>query len=151
MKDKIRWLQGGWGLNGSLIGNKILDLWQAKNGLRPISRWRVNNAEKSFTLFHCIEKLQHFEISFNGKINAKYWFFAILRRTPVAMVTGNLRMSLLLQRLWCNQHMWKFHQYWSIFQFYSSWILYQNNATKQQFSTKSRCKATLNIENLDFG
>jgi hypothetical protein len=56
-----------WGFEGGgalvpLIAKKILDMWQAKNGLRSILRWRVTNAEKPFTLSHCIEKLQHFEI-----------------------------------------------------------------------------------------
>jgi hypothetical protein len=37
--------------------------------------------------------LQHFEISFDGKKQCKIVIFAILRRSPVAMVTGNLRLS----------------------------------------------------------
>jgi hypothetical protein len=42
-----------------------------------------------------IEKLQLFEINFDGKIKRKIVFFAILRYPLVAMVTENLNLSML--------------------------------------------------------
>jgi hypothetical protein len=58
-----------------LTAKKILDMWQAKNGLRSILRWRVTNAEKPFTLSHFNENLQHFDISFDGKKTRKMVIF----------------------------------------------------------------------------
>jgi hypothetical protein len=46
--------------------------------------------------------LQHFkENSYDGNktMEDSEWFFAILRRPSVAMVTENLRLNMLLQRL----------------------------------------------------
>jgi hypothetical protein len=53
--------------------------------------------------------LQQFEISFDKKMkknktmeNSDFWKF----ETPlVAMETGNLGLSMLLQRLWSSQHL----------------------------------------------
>jgi hypothetical protein len=58
------------------------------------------------TLSQSIEKLQHFEINFDGKISTQNIdFLAILRSPRLAMVTGNLRLSMSLQRQWSSQHL----------------------------------------------
>jgi hypothetical protein len=76
---RIFWLGGR---AQKVVAKKILDMWQAKNGLRSILRWRVTDAEKTFTLSHCIKKLQHFENSFDGKRQCKIVIFRNFETSP---------------------------------------------------------------------
>jgi hypothetical protein len=46
--------------------------------------------------------LQHFGISFDGNNNEKYDFDKF-EMSPVAMVTGNISLSMLLKRLLSSQ------------------------------------------------
>jgi hypothetical protein len=72
---------------------------------------------KAFDSISIIGKMQHLEVSFDGKCNAKWWFLVILRCPLVAMVTVNLRLSMRLQRLWSYQHVC---QVWTVLRpFYS--------------------------------
>jgi hypothetical protein len=96
----------GEGLKGAvvpLIAKKNLDLLEAKNEPKSIIREYVTNAEKPLTLSQSLEKFQHFEINFDGKNRGKIVIF--VNFALVAMVTGNLRLSMSLQRQWPNQHL----------------------------------------------
>jgi hypothetical protein len=87
------------------ITKKILELRAAKNYPRSIIRLRVTNVGKQLTLSKSIEKLQHLEINFDRKNQRKKVILAILRCPLVAIVTGNLSLSMLLQRQWSSQHL----------------------------------------------
>jgi hypothetical protein len=57
------------GFKGAVAPSSPRKFLTCENGLRSILREGVTNAEKPLTLSQFIEKLQHFEISFDGKKN----------------------------------------------------------------------------------